>query len=88
MRILAIGEIIFDVFNGEAEIGGAPLNFCAHCAALGAESALISAVGNDKLGERALSFLSSVDVDTAFVQKNDTAYIMACLENPASLLEC
>lgn len=71
MRILAIGEIIFDVFNGEAEIGGAPLNFCAHCAALGAESALISAVGNDKLGEHALNFLSSVDVDTAFVQKND-----------------
>ena len=43
MRILAIGEIIFDIFDGEAEIGGAPLNFCAHCFALGADSAIISA---------------------------------------------
>lgn len=71
MKILAIGEIIFDIFNGEAEIGGAPLNFCAHCAALGAESALISAVGNDELSITALNELKNFGVDTQYVQKND-----------------
>lgn len=71
MKILAIGEIIFDIFNGEAEIGGAPLNFCAHCAALGAESALISAVGNDKLATTALEKLHEFGVNTAYVQRND-----------------
>ena len=71
MKILAIGEIIFDIFNGEAEIGGAPLNFCAHCAALGAESALISAVGNDELSTKALNELKNFGVDTQYVQKND-----------------
>ncbi len=70
MKIIAIGEIIFDIFNGEAEIGGAPLNFCAHCAALGAESALISAIGNDELGTKALNELKNFGVDTQYVQKN------------------
>ena len=71
MKILAIGEIIFDIFNGEAEIGGAPLNFCAHCAALGAESSLISAVGGDELATDALKKLNEFGVGTAYVQKND-----------------
>ena len=70
MKIIAIGEIIFDIFNGEAEIGGAPLNFCAHCAALGAESALISATGSDELGKTALGELKRLGVDAKFVQKN------------------
>lgn len=71
MKILAIGEIIFDVFDGEAEIGGAPLNFCAHCAALGAESAIISAVGNDALAFIAIENLRKFGVNTKYVQRND-----------------
>lgn len=71
MKILAIGEIIFDVFDGEAEIGGAPLNFCAHCAACGAESAIVSAVGKDDLGIIALEKLREFGVNTKYVQKND-----------------
>jgi len=71
MRILAIGEIIFDIFDGEAEIGGAPLNFCAHCSALGADSAIISAVGNDALGFVAIENLRRFGVETEYVQRND-----------------
>ena len=71
MKILAIGEIIFDIFNGEAEIGGAPLNFCAHCAALGAESAIISAVGNDALAWIALEKLRKFGVNTQYIQTNN-----------------
>lgn len=70
MRILSIGEIIFDIYGGEAVIGGAPLNFCAHCAACGAESALISAVGKDGLADEALSSLDSFGVKTDFVESN------------------
>lgn len=71
MKIIAIGEIIFDVFGNEAEIGGAPLNFCAHCSALGAESAIISAVGNDEFGIKAINELEKLGVDTSYVQKNN-----------------
>lgn len=83
MRILAIGEIIFDVFDGEAEIGGAPLNFCAHCSALGAESAIISAVGNDSLGFVALEKLRKFGVDTKYVQTNNlpTGQCIVTLKN-------
>lgn len=71
MKILAVGEIIFDIFDGEAEIGGAPLNFCAHCAACGAESAIVSAVGNDDLGVTATDMLREFGVEAKYVQKND-----------------
>lgn len=70
MKILAIGEIIFDIFDGEAEIGGAPLNFCAHCAALGAESAIVSAVGNDSLAWVALEKIRKFGVKTQYIQTN------------------
>lgn len=71
MKIMAIGEIIFDIFNGEAEIGGAPLNFCAHCSMQGAESALISATGKDELASEAIKHLGNFGVSTAFVTEND-----------------
>ncbi len=71
MKILAIGEIIFDIFGSDAEIGGAPLNFCAHAAAEGAESALISAVGNDPLAFVATEKIRSFRVRTDFIKTND-----------------
>ena len=71
MKIMAIGEIIFDIFNGEAEIGGAPLNFCAHCSMQGAESALVSATGKDEFAEIAIKHLENFGVSTAFVSEND-----------------
>lgn len=71
MKIMAIGEIIFDIFNGEAEIGGAPLNFCAHCAMQGAESALVSATGKDELAAEAINHLKKFGVATQFVAEND-----------------
>ncbi len=67
MKILAIGEIIFDIFGDEAVIGGAPLNFCAHCVASGASAALISGVGNDEFGKKALGYLEKFGVETEFV---------------------
>ncbi len=71
MKIMAIGEIIFDIFDGEAEIGGAPLNFCAHCSLLGEESALVSATGRDNLAETAINHLKNFGVETAFVSENN-----------------
>lgn len=71
MKILSIGEIIFDIYGSEAVIGGAPLNFCAHCARLGAESSLISAVGTDEYSAEALAYLEKFGVDSSFVKKSE-----------------
>jgi len=70
MKVLAIGEIIFDIYGGDAVIGGAPLNFCAHCAACGAESALVSAVGKDGLAQEALMRLEFFGIKTDYVESN------------------
>lgn len=71
MKILAIGEIIFDIFGSDAAIGGAPLNFCAHCVACGAEAALVSGVGGDEYGKRALEAIKGFGVETKFIGCND-----------------
>ena len=71
--ILSIGEIIWDVYPESREIGGAPLNFAAHCALCGAHSLLLSAVGKDELGTEALQFAKHVGVVTDLV---------ACVDAP------
>lgn len=67
MKILSFGEIIWDIYPDERCIGGAPLNFAAHAAQQGAESLLISAVGDDALGTAAREALLRFGVDDSLV---------------------
>ena len=67
MRILSFGEIIFDIYPDRECIGGAPLNFAAHACREGADAYLLSAVGNDILGNRALEFLNKIGIFTDYV---------------------
>lgn len=73
MRIVSIGEILWDVFNHAEFLGGAPLNFSAHSQRLGNSVALVSAVGDDARGERTLSAVRSLGLSTDFVQKTNQA---------------
>lgn len=83
MKILAIGEIIFDIFGDDAVIGGAPLNFCAHCVACGAKAALASGVGADEYGKKALEAINAFGVDTDFIGTNafETGKCIVTVEN-------
>ena len=67
MKILSLGEIIWDIYESEKCIGGAPLNFSAHAALLGADSFLLSAVGGDSLAEPATEALKAFGVKTDYV---------------------
>ncbi len=71
MKILAFGEILYDIFDDTAEIGGAPLNFAAHFAGLGGESYIISAVGRDELGQKAIKTAHELGVHTEYIQSTD-----------------
>ncbi|WP_225000230.1 carbohydrate kinase [Cesiribacter sp. SM1] len=71
MRILSFGEILFDIIEGEHYLGGAPLNFAAHLAQLGAESYIYSKVGRDELGKYAVQQISGLGVKTDFVQHDE-----------------
>lgn len=63
MKILAFGEIIFDVFDDSEKLGGAPLNFCADMVKLGAEGFMLSCVSDDRLGQNALRFMENAGID-------------------------
>ena len=61
-RIIAIGEILWDVFPDGPRFGGAPANFGCSVAELAQQSAMVSmvsAVDNDSLGHDALDALKS-----------------------------
>ena len=54
LRIVSFGEVLFDIFDDGARLGGAPLNLAVHLHRLGAEPLLVSAVGQDTLGDVAI----------------------------------
>ena len=71
MNVLVFGEILWDVYDSDSVIGGAPFNFSAHLAALGRKSYLISAVGADRLGKETLDNISAKKVNSDYVKVTD-----------------
>lgn len=67
MRIVSVGEILWDVIGANEYLGGAPLNFAAHAQKLGHEAILVSAVGDDERGHRTLGCLQQRNLSTEFV---------------------
>lgn len=51
--VVALGEVLWDLFPDGARFGGAPANFAHHAAALGAEVWLVTGLGADDLGREA-----------------------------------
>lgn len=70
-KILVFGEILYDLFEEKAEIGGAPFCFAAHIASLGDRADLVSAVGRDAMGYMADKELRKKHVGSEFVAKTD-----------------
>ncbi len=68
MRIVAIGEILWDRIAGEEHLGGAPFNFAVHAARLGHDVAFVSAVGDDARGRRALAQAAKHGLSTALIK--------------------
>ncbi|MBE6749284.1 MAG: hypothetical protein E7557_08680 [Ruminococcaceae bacterium] len=79
MKILSFGEIIWDIYETEKFIGGAPLNLAAHCSKQGAEAFMLSSVGNDDLGKDALNEVKGFKVKTDFVSVNEEKETGKCI---------
>lgn len=79
LRILSFGEILFDIRDGSACLGGAPLNFCAHAVRAGAAAAVLSAVGRDDYGRDALAQISGYGIDTRYTAVLDDKMTGRCL---------
>lgn len=72
-KIIAVGEILWDVFPDGPRFGGAPANFACSSAELAQEKAvvtMVSAVGDDQLGRDAIKALVARRVRTDAVQVN------------------
>jgi fructokinase len=69
MRILSIGEIIWDLLPEQEHLGGAPLNFAAHARRLGHDSYIFSAVGDDERGPKAIQQVAELRVAVDFIQR-------------------
>lgn len=61
-RIVAVGEILWDLLPAGRQMGGAPANFACHARALGADARIISRVGDDPLGREILQRLKELHV--------------------------
>jgi fructokinase len=68
LRVLSIGEILWDVFGEREFLGGAPLNFSVSAQRLGNSVALMSAVGKDQRGLLVLDAMRRHGLTTDFVQ--------------------
>jgi len=62
-----IGAAFNDIKGFDAFVGGSPLNIAVACARLGVKASLLTAVGNDKVGEFILDFLNKEGVNTSCI---------------------
>ena len=98
LDLLALGRISVDLFAQEAHasfldpqtfvksIGGSPTNVAVAAARLGLDSAVVTAVGEDPLGDYAVARLAEFGVDTRYVTRRErgrTPVAVVALENPA-----
>lgn len=68
MRILSVGEVLWDVFPDSERLGGAAFNFSAHARRLGHEVRFLSAVGDDERGRAALERASAMGLPAEHIQ--------------------
>ena len=82
--ILVVGEILFDVFEKEKQLGGAPFNFAYHLKNFGFPVRYISRIGNDTHGKEILNILEhhhfSID-DIQIDDKYDTGTVIVQLSS-------
>ena len=67
MKILAFGEILWDVYPTEKFLGGASLNFGAHLAKHGHQVYMLSALGKDSYGDEALAQVRQWNLKEDFI---------------------
>jgi fructokinase len=69
MKIIAFGEVLWDILPGAEHLGGAPFNFAWHTHNLGHDVSFISAIGNDDRGRRALDRMEQAGLPSRFIRR-------------------
>jgi fructokinase len=69
MKIVSIGEVLWDILPSTEHLGGAPFNFALHAHNLGHEVCFVSAVGSDLRGNRVLEEMAASNITTRFIRQ-------------------
>ena len=69
MKIVSVGEILWDVFPDAERLGGAAFNFAVHAHRLGHDVRFVSAVGDDDRGRRAIAEMQRLGLVADFVRR-------------------
>ena len=80
-----IGRAIADVRSFDAYVGGCPTNVSVGTRRLGLRSALLTAVGDDQVGDFVTAFLDREQVDTRFIprkQGHRTSAVILTIQPP------
>lgn len=67
-KIVAFGEVVWDILPQEKILGGTPSNMVFRCNSFGEEGHLLSRVGDDELGRLALKRLEELGISISDVQ--------------------
>lgn len=67
-KIVAFGEIVWDILPEGKLLGGTPSNLVFRCNSFGEEGHLLSRVGDDELGTEALNQLAALNISDRNVQ--------------------
>ncbi len=66
--VLGIGELLWDMLPEGARLGGAPANYAVMAGRLGNHAVVLSRIGRDELGQRAVEVLDAQPADGSFLQ--------------------
>lgn len=87
LKITCFGEVLWDVFEDEERIGGAPLNVAIRLNSFGVEANIISCVATDRRGTKIIDYLSGIGIHTSniYVQsKYPTGIVQVSLNQSRS----
>lgn len=65
--VIAFGEVLWDIIDGVQHLGGAPFNLAAHASLCGLNTAVVSALGHDDLGAKALTQAKELKISTRWM---------------------
>ena len=69
--VIVFGEVLADIFPGEAMLGGAPFNVARHLQAFGMQPLLVTRAGNDDLHRRFLQTFRRYGMDVSGLQLDE-----------------
>jgi hypothetical protein len=70
-KIVAFGEVVWDILPNGKVLGGTPLNLVYRCNSFNEQGFLLSRVGNDDLGDEAIEKIKELGISDENIQSDN-----------------